>query len=206
MERVPSNNIGEDDFVLLQFRLHLAPIRWSHRFKESFDQLLLGSISETLASEMFDNHIYIGIIYRSEVYRQSLLINLWSFNRDAVGVVEIADDAADEVPDSVMTAIHQIIDVLERSKLVMGIILLVIIVPIVEVIAACGNLTVRLVLEFDFTFILLGFSLEDVVPPGNLVERLVKLVLLILAIDTVFSVIFSSFLTCTFKIPDSRSV
>ena len=185
MERVPSNNIGEDDFVLLQFRLHLAPIRWSHRFKESFDQLLLGSISETLASEMFDNHIYIGIIYRSEVYRQSLLINLWSFNRDAVGVVEIADDAADEVPDSVMTAIHQIIDVLERSKLVMGIILLVIIVPIVEVIAACGNLTVRLVLEFDFTFILLGFSLEDVVPPGNLVERLVKLVLLILAIDTV---------------------
>lgn len=185
MERVPSNNIGEDDFVLLQFRLHLAPIRWSHRFKESFDQLLLGSISETLASEMFDNHIYIGIIYRSEVYRQSLLINLWSFNRDAVGVVEIADDAADEVPDSVMTAIHQIIDVLERSKLVMGIILLVIIVPIVEVIAACGNLTVRLVLEFDFTFILLGFSLEDVVPLGNLVERLVKLVLLILAIDTV---------------------
>ena len=40
-------------------------------------------------------------------------------------------------------------------------------------------------LEFDFTLILLGFSLEDVVPPGNLVERLVKLVLLILAIDTV---------------------
>ena len=185
MERVPSNNIGEDDFVLLQFRLHLAPIRWSHRFKESFDQLLLGSISETLASEMFDDHIYIGVIYRSEVYRQSLLINLWSFNRDAVGVVEIADDAADEVPDSVMTAIHQIIDVLERSKLVMGIILLVIIVPIVEVIAACGNLTVRLVLEFDFTFILLGFSLEDVVPPGNLVERLIQLVLLILALDTV---------------------
>ena len=185
MERVPSNNIGEDDFVLLQLRLHLAPIRWSHRFKESFDQLLLGSISETLASEMFDNHIYIGIIYRSEVYRQSLLINLWSFNRDAVGVVEIADDAADEVPDSVMTAIHQIIDVLERSKLVMGIILLVIIVPIVEVIAACGNLTVRLVLEFDFTLILLGFSFEDVVPPGNLVERLVKLVLLVLTIDTV---------------------
>ena len=186
MERVPSNNIGEDDFVLLQFRLHLAPIRWSHRFKESFDQLLLGSISETLASEMFDNHIYIGIIYRSEVYRQSLLINLWSFNRDAVGVVEIADDAADEVPDSVMTAIHQIIDVLERSKLVMGIILLVIIVPIVEVIAACGNLTVRLVLEFDFTLILLGFSLDYVVPPVNLVPRLVKRVLLILSIDTFF--------------------
>ena len=185
MERVPSNNIGEDDFVLLQFRLHLAPIRWSHRFKESFDQLLLGSISETLASEMFDNHIYIGIIYRSEVYRQSLLINLWSFNRDAVGVVEIADDAVDKVPDSIMTTIHQLIDVLERSKLVMGIILLIVIVPIVEVVAACGNLTVRLMLEFDFTLILLGFSLEDVVPPGNLVERLIQLVLLILAIDTV---------------------
>ena len=150
MERVPSDNIGEDDFILLQFRLHLAPIRWSHRFKESFDQLLLGSISETLASEMFDDHIYIGVIYRSEVYRQSLLINLWSFNRDAVGVVEIADDATDEIPDSIMTAIHQLIDVLERSKLVMGIILLIIIVAIVEVIAACGNLTVRLVLEFDF--------------------------------------------------------
>ena len=67
----------------------------------------------------------------------------------------------------------------------MGKILLIIIVAIVEGIAVCGNLTVRLVLEFDFTFILLGFSLEDVVPPGNLVERLVKLVLLILAIDTV---------------------
>ncbi len=185
MERIPSNNIGEDDFVLLQFRLYLAPVRWSHRFKESFDQLLLGSISETLASEMFDDHIYIGVIYRSEVYRQSLLINLWSFNRDAVGIVEIADDAADEIPDSTMTAIHQLIDVLERSKLVMGIILLIIIVAIVEVIAACGNLSVRLVLEFDFPFILLGFSLEDVVPPGNLVERLVKLVLLILSIDTV---------------------
>lgn len=185
MERIPRDNIGEDDFVLLQFRLHLAPVRWSDRFKESFNQFFLGSISETLASEMFDNHIYIGVIYRSEVYRQSLLINLWSFNRDAVGVVEIADDAADEVPDSTMTAIHQLIDVLERSKLVMGIILLVIIVPIVEVIAACGNLTVRLVLEFDFTLIFFGFSLEDVVPPGNLVERLVKLVLLILAIDTV---------------------
>ena len=185
MERVPSDNIGEDDFVLLQFRLHLAPIRWSDCFKESFNQFFLGSISETLASKMFDDHIYIGVIYRSEVYRQSLLINLWSFNGDTVGVVEIADDAADEVPDSVMTAIHQLIDVLERSKLVMGIILLIIIVTIVEVIAACGNLTVRLVLEFDFTLILLGFSLEDVVPPGNLVERLVKLVLLILAIDTV---------------------
>ena len=119
MERVPSNNIGEDDFVLLQFRLHLAPIRWSHRFKESFDQLLLGSISETLASEMFDNHIYIGVIYRAEVYRKSLLINLRCFNRDAVGVVEIADDATDEISDSTVTAIHQLIDVLERSKLVM---------------------------------------------------------------------------------------
>ena len=185
MERIPSNNIGEDDFVLLQFRLHLAPVRWSDRFKESFNQFFLGSISEALASKMFDNHIYICVIYRSEVYRKSLLINLWSFNGDAVGVVEIADDAADEVPDSTVTAIHQIIDVIERSKLVMGIILLIIIVAIVEVIAACGNLTVRLVLEFDFTLILLGFSFEDVVPPGNLVERLVKLVLLILAIDTV---------------------
>ena len=108
MERVPSDNIGEDDLVLLKFWLHLAPIRWSHRFKESFDQLLLGSISETLASEMFDDHIYIGVIYRSEVYRKSLLINLWCFNRDAVGVVEIADDATDEVPDSVMTTIHSL--------------------------------------------------------------------------------------------------
>ena len=185
MERVPRDNIGEDDFVLLKFWLYLAPARRSDRFKESLNKFFLGSISETLASEMFDDYIYIGIIYRSEIYRQSLLINLWSFNGDTVGVVEIADDAADEVPDSVMTAIHQLIDVLERSKLVMGIILLIIIVTIVEVIAACGNLTVRLVLEFDFTLILLGFSLEDVVPPGNLVERLVKLVLLILAIDTV---------------------
>ena len=185
MERVPRDNIGEDDFVLLQFRLHLAPIRWSHRFKEPLNKFFLGSISETLAAEMFDDHIYIGVIYRSEVYRQSLLINLWCLNRDAVCVVEIADDATDEVPDSIMTAIHQLINVLERSKLVMGIILLVIIVPIVEVIAACDYLTVRLVLEFDFTLILLGFSLEDVVPPGNLVERLVQLVLLILAIDTV---------------------
>ena len=134
---------------------------------------------------MFDNYIYIGVIYRPEVYRQSLLIYLWSFNRDAVGVVEIAYDAVDKVSDSTVTTIHQLIDVLERSKLVMGIILLIVIVPIVEVIAACGNLTVRLVLEFDFTLILLGFSLEDVVPPGNLVERLVQLVLLILAIDTV---------------------
>ena len=67
----------------------------------------------------------------------------------------------------------------------MSIILLIIIVPIVEFIAAYGNLTVRRVLEFDFTLILIGFSLEDVVPPGNLVERLVKFVLLILAIDTV---------------------
>lgn len=185
MERVPRDNIGEDDFVLLQFGLYLALVRWSDCFKESLNKLLLGSISKTLAVEMFDNYIYIGVIYRSEVYRQSLLIYLWSFNRDAVGVVEIADDAADEVPDSTMTAIHQLIDVLERSKLVMGIILFIIIVAIVEVIAACGNLTVRLVLEFDFTLILLGFSLEDVVPPGNLVKRLVQLVLLILAIDTV---------------------
>ena len=113
---------------------------------------------------MFDDHIYIGVIYRSEVYRQSLLVNLWSFNRDAVCVVKIAYDAVDEVPDSVMTTIHQLIDVIERGKLVMGIILLFIIVPIVEVIAACGNLTVRLVLEFDFTLILLGFSFENVVP------------------------------------------
>src|SRR5699024_2807889 len=185
VNRIPSNNVGEDDFILLQFRLHLAPARRSDSLQEAFDKFFLGSISETLASEMFDDYIYIGIIYRSEVYRQSLLIYLWSFNRDAVGVVEIADDAADEVPDSTMTAIHQLIDVLERSKLVMGIILLIIIVAIVEVIAACGNLTVRLVLEFDFTLILLGFSLEDVVPPGNLVERLIKLVLLVLAIDTV---------------------
>ena len=185
MNRIPSNNVGEDDFILLQFRLHLAPARRSDSLQEAFDKFFLGSISETLASEMFDNRIYICVIYRAEVYRQSLLIYLWSFNRDAVGVVEIADDAADEVPDSTMTAIHQLIDVLERSKLVMGIILLIIIVAIVEVIAACGNLTVRLVLEFDFTLILLGFSLEDVVPPGNLVERLIKLVLLVLAIDTV---------------------
>ena len=154
-------------------------------YRSPLNKFFLGSISETLASEMFDDYIYIGIIYRSEIYRQSLLINLWSFNRDAVGVVEIADDATDEVPDSTVTAIHQLIDVLERSKLVMGIILLIVIVPIVEVIAACGNLTVRLVLEFDFTLILLGFSFENVVPPGNLVERLVQLVLLILAIDTV---------------------
>lgn len=36
-----------------------------------------------------------------------------------------------------------------------------------EVVGACGNLTVRLMLEFDFTLILLGFSLEDVVPLGQ---------------------------------------
>ena len=78
----------------------------------------------------------------------------------------------------------------------MGIILLIIIVAIVEVVAACGNLTVRLVLEFDFTLIFLGFSFEDVVPLGNLVERLVKLVLLILAIDTVLlrNLLFASHL------------
>ena len=62
----------------------------------------------------------------------------------------------------------------------MSIIILIIIVPIVESIAAYGNLTVRLVLEFDFTLILLGLCLEDVVPPSNLIERLVKLVLLVL--------------------------
>ena len=59
------------------------------------------------------------IIYRSEIYRQSLLINLWSFNRDAVGVVEIADDAADEVPDSTMTAIpvsYTHLDVYKRQE------------------------------------------------------------------------------------------
>lgn len=171
MDRIPSNNVGEDDFILLQFRLHLAPARRSDSLQEAFDKFFLGSISETLASEMFDNHIYIGVIYRSKVYRESLLINLWSFNRDTVGVIEIADDAVDKVSDSVMTAIHQLIDVLERSKLVMGIILLVIIVAIVEVIAACGNLTVRLVLEFDFTLIFFGFSLEDVRPLANVLKR-----------------------------------
>ena len=55
MERVPSDNIGEDDLVLLKFWLHLAPIRWSDCFKESLDKFFLGSISETLAAEMFDN-------------------------------------------------------------------------------------------------------------------------------------------------------
>ena len=88
MERVPSDNIGEDDFILLQFRLHFAPVRGSHRFKESLDKFFLGSISETLASEMFDDHIYVCVIYRSEVYRKSLLINLWSFNGDAVGLLK----------------------------------------------------------------------------------------------------------------------
>jgi hypothetical protein len=185
MERIPRDNIREDDLVLLQFWLHLAPIRGSDSFKESFNQLLFCRISETLASKMLYNHIHICVIDRTEIYRESLLINLWNFNGYIVGVVEVRDDAVDEVPDSTMTAIHQLIDILERSKLVMGIILLIIIVAIVEVIAAYSNLTVRLVLEFDFTLILLGFSFENVVPPGNLVERLVKLVLLILAIDTV---------------------
>ena len=83
-----------------------------------------------------------------------------------------------------MMAIHQVIDVLERSKLVERIIFSTAEITIMKVIFIYANLTVRLMLEFDFTLILLGLCLEDVVPSGNLVERLVKLVLLVLAIDT----------------------
>ena len=84
-----------------------------------------------------------------------------------------------------MMAIHQVIDVLERSKLVERIIFSTAEITIMKVIFIYANLTVRLMLEFDLTLILLGLCLEDVVPSGNLVERLVKLVLLVLAIDTV---------------------
>ena len=67
MERVPRDNIGEDDFVLLKFWLYLAPARRSDRFKESLNKFFLGSISETLASKMFDDYIYIGVLYRRGV-------------------------------------------------------------------------------------------------------------------------------------------
>lgn len=67
----------------------------------------------------------------------------------------------------------------------MRIILFFVVIALVEIIGACGNFTVRLMLELDFTLILLCLCLKDVVPPGNLIECLVKLVLLILPIDAV---------------------
>lgn len=48
-----------------------------------------------------------------------------------------------------------------------------------------GNLTVLLVMELAFGLVLFGFFLEDGVPAVNLVECLVKQVLLCLAIDTI---------------------
>ena len=67
------------DIVLLQFGLNLTPARRSDCFQETFDQFIFCCITETLASEMFDDHIYIGIINRTETHRKSLLINLWRF-------------------------------------------------------------------------------------------------------------------------------
>ena len=48
-----------------------------------------------------------------------------------------------------------------------------------------GNLTVLLVMELAFGLVLFGLFLEDGVPAVDLVECLVKQVLLCLAIDTI---------------------
>ena len=183
MNGIPRDNIGEDDFVLLQFGLHFAPARGSDCFKESFDQFIFCRITETLASEMLNDYIYIGIIDRTKAHRQSLLINLWCFNRNIVGIVEVPDDAVDEVLYRTVILAYKFIHNLEWLELVMRVVLLLLVV--VVVITTDGITAVLLILELDTTFVLVGFRLEDVVPTINLVERLVKLVLLVLAIDTV---------------------
>ena len=65
----------------------------------------------------------------------------------------------------------------------MYVILLLLIVVIV--VTSDGITAVLLIFELDTAFILVGFCLEYLVPTVNLVERLVKLVLLVLTIDTV---------------------
>ena len=82
-----------------------------------------------------------------------------------------------------MVLAYKFVHNLERFELVVRVVLLLLVV--VVVITADSIATILFVLKFDTTFIFIGFRLEDIVPPGNLVERLVKLVLLVLTIDTV---------------------
>lgn len=123
MYRILGDDVGEDDFIFLLFRLDLAPIRRSDSIQESFDQLLFGRVTETPASEMFDDHIDIGAVDGTESHWECLLVNGRIWHGYVIGVVEMVDDAVDEVFYRTIILAYKFVHDLEWLELVVCVVL-----------------------------------------------------------------------------------
>lgn len=93
-----------------------------------------------------------------------------------------------------MVFVYQIIDDVERKKLVVGIVFAIVMMVCLVVLER--TLSVLLILELEFILVLFCLFLEEGIPSVNLVECLVEQVLLVLAIDTILfrNLLFISYL------------
>ena len=179
---VETDDFGKYNPVLLQLRLDFTP---AGRFDDSGNpgkKFLHRRFPETLATQVFDNHIYICPIDRTGAHLKGLFVYFIFRDRHVVSPVEIRNDAARKVRVGVAVLIHQVIDQVERLELVVRIVVPVVMVSI-EI--PHGHLAVLLVMELALGLILFCLLLEDGVPTVNLVECLVKQFLLHLAIEPV---------------------
>ena len=68
VEVVEPEYVRQDDPVIFQFRLDLAPAGRLCRLQETGQQFFLSRFPETLASEMFNDGIHIGLIDGAEAH------------------------------------------------------------------------------------------------------------------------------------------
>ena len=71
-----------------------------------------------LASQVFDDYIYICVINRTEAHRKGLFVYFILRNRHVVSFIKIGDNTVSKVRVGVSVFIHQVVNQVERLELV----------------------------------------------------------------------------------------
>ena len=175
MDAVPGYDVRESYLVLFQFGLHLAPAGRLYRFQETGQQFFLCGLTATFSAEVFDAHVHVSLVDRTETHAHGLLVDYRNGYIYIVGPVEIGNDATREIRVGIAVVVRKLVDEVKRFEFVVGIVILP---AVVEIEIPYGDLTVILILEaLDFP-IPFRFFLEDVIPSVDTVKCPVELVLL----------------------------
>lgn len=135
-------------------------------FSGNGQQLFLGGLTETLSSEVFDDHVHVSLVDRTESHAQGLLVNYRNGYRHVVGLVEIGNDATREIRVGIAVVVHELVDEVKRFELVVGIVILS---SVVEMEVPHGNLSVILILEVLDSPVSFRLFPEDGVPAVYLI-------------------------------------
>ena len=130
MDAVPGHDVRESYLVLFQFGLHLAPAGRLYRFQETGQQFFLCGLTETFSAEVFNDHVHVSLVDRTESHAHGLLVDYRNGYVYIVGPVEIGNDAIREIRVGIAVVVRKLVDEVKRFEFVVGIVILPAVVEI----------------------------------------------------------------------------